>query len=188
MTDSTRRALLAALGVGMTTGCLGSLGGDVGSQSETTNSTTTDDPTTSTSTTGTSSPDVTSTSDSWWEEAERTPDPDHSISLVNNDDEQATVRLRVLRDATGETVFEETLTVEADEEVEPYNLKEADPDGVESFTVCATRAASETSTTSSTTSVGSRGNCATVSTDECHAHTLATVQDDGSVQVTYAIC
>ena len=187
MTDSTRRALLAALGAATTAGCLGSIGGDVGSQPETTNGTT-DDPTTTTSTTGTSSPDVTSTSDSWWEEAESTPDPNHPITLSNDDDEQATVRLRVFRDATGETVFDQTVTVPADGEKDPYNLKQADPDGVESFTVCATRPPSETSTSSSAAGEEADDSCVTVSTDECHAHTLVTVSDDGSVQVTYAIC
>ena len=153
MTDSTRRALLAALGAATTAGCLGGVVGD----------------------------DVPSGD---------TPAPDHSVTLSNDDDEPATVRIRVFRDATDETVFEETVAVQADGETEPYNLKEADPDGVESFTVCATRVASETSTTAadSTTSGEPQGNCATVKTNECFGNVIVSVTDDGSVQVFYSIC
>ncbi|WP_327053142.1 hypothetical protein [Halomicrococcus gelatinilyticus] len=179
MTDSTRRALLAAIGAGATAGCLGGDDENVAAPDDVTD-TTTDAPTDTTTT----DPESGGTST----DGPTAPDADHSITVSNEGDRRQTVHLRVFRHATGETVFGGTTTVGPGNEREPYNLARAGPDGVESFTVCATAPATSTTTTASPAVEASSSNCVTVKTSQCYAHTLVTVSDDGSVQVTYAIC
>lgn len=66
-----------------------------------------------------------------------TPDPDKSVNLENQGNNTQDVRIEVVRDSTGNIVHNQTYSVN-DTIDNVYNLKEADPEGVESFTVMAT--------------------------------------------------
>jgi hypothetical protein len=159
MTDLTRRAALAALGVGLSSGCLSDpLGGWHGSDA---------------------------------------PDPDHAVVLRSEADGVRTVRVWVVREATGETVFETTRELSAGGEVELYNTRQAKPDGSEAFRVCgerfgATAGASEGETTDESETTASteplRRDCATIETSECYGDVEVVVREDGSIQVVYAVC
>ncbi len=108
-------------------------------------------------------------------------DPDLSVSLENESDESRRVRVWVVRQSTGETVFDAQRTVSPEEDVTLYNLRQAHPDGVESFRICCEALDAASSNTSSR-------ECVTVETDECHGSTVVRIQKDGSVTPTYSIC
>jgi hypothetical protein len=174
MTIVTRRSVLAALGLGLATaGCVGDPG-ETGTDESTTDAGTTTDYRTG--------------------QASGQQDPDHRISVNNDADEARTARTWVVREETGETVFEATRGVPAGAEVEVYNLKEADPDGIETFRVCGqlvdSAGGTATTTTTATTASeesDSRG-CATLQTSECYGEAIVTVEKDDSLAVIYAIC
>ena len=196
MQPRTRRSVLAAVGATLPfAGCVTDSDGRSG----------TDDPTTDTAKTRRTStpsdtPTETRTTDStttgdWIDRASRKPDPDHSVSLVNEGDENRTVRVRVVREASGEPVFDETREAFPGSESELYNLKRADPDGVEAFTVCGELVESTaTGGTAATTANGSDASesefrsCATIRTNECYGNAYVTIREDGALQVVYAIC
>lgn len=117
------------------------------------------------------------------------PDPDHPVYLANQDSERRTVRVWVERTSTGETVFEETRDVAAGTELEVYNLEQADPDGVERFTVCGRVVDSATSTgeTPDGTNSDRVTECATVETSQCYGSIHVTVRGD-TADVIYAVC
>lgn len=183
MTEFTRRATLAAAGVALTAGCLSGSG---------------DDPSDSESTGGKTTRETETTTSDWIARASNSPDPDHPITVNNEGDEAKTLRVWVERDATGETVFDRTKTVEPGYEFTAYNLEDANPDGVEAFTVCGELVASTASATSTaetdspdterTTTDVERRDCATVETSECYGRVHVTVQEDGTPQIIYAIC
>lgn len=158
MTGSTRRSVLAAVGVSLTTaGCVSKLRGG-------------------------------ETTENWVEQASNEPEPDHRITLNNDSDETRTVRVRVVRAATDETVFEDTREISAGSEIVAYNLKQADPDGVEAFRVCGQLVEADGATATTASEESEIRHCATVETSECYGSTHVTVQKDGSLQVIYAIC
>lgn len=126
MHEMKRRSVLAVLGGAfVTAGCV-SDPTDIGGSSAGETTTTPDD---------TTATDDGTTTDDWISAASKTPTSDHAISLRNESDEARTVRLRVVREKTGETVYEETHDLSAGGGVYVYNLKRADPDGVEAFSV-----------------------------------------------------
>lgn len=174
MTRTTRRSLLAAVGVSLTAaGCLSDFEAAPGGPS--TDEPTTDDPTTD----GTSVEAKT-------KHASNSPEPDHSIYLGSETETSRQVRVRIVREATGETVFETTTEASAGEYT-LYNLREADPEGVEAFRVCAELVEAETAGTETATQ-SPRRDCATIRTSECYGNAHVTVEDDDSVQIIYTIC
>lgn len=195
MTRQTRRSVLAALGVGLASaGCLSALDrvADGAGTAEPTSTTTTEESTAGEATT--EQPPTEATTGDWIDRASNSPDPDHEITLRNDAAEPRRLRVAVVREATGETVFETTADVSPGGERVLYNLRDADPDGVETFRVCAelvgaaaattgTGAAAETERTDSP-----RRDCATVDTNECYGSAHATLTEDGSVRIIYAIC
>jgi len=189
MTEFTRRATLAAAGVALTAGCLSGAGDPADA------STTTDGTPGSESTPGKTARLTETTTGDWIDHASNSPDPDHAITVDNDADEAKTLRVWVERDATGETVFDRTKTVEPGHEFTAYNLEDANPDGVEAFTVCGELVASDstagtltTTPTERTTADAERRDCATVETSECYGRVHVTVQADGTPQIIYAIC
>jgi len=133
MTEFTRRSLLAAVGVAATAGCL--------SDGPAEGSTTIHPGETTGETPRTESPERETTEESpetsgdWVTHASNRPDPDHAVTLANRSDATETVRVRVVRKATDETVFEATETVDPGVELDRYNVEEADPEGVEPFEI-----------------------------------------------------
>ena len=84
------------------------------------------------------------------------------------------MRVRVVRDATNETVHDETYSLSPDTERIAYDVSEADPEGVESFTVIVTAV-------NETRRVG-------IETNRCYGDAHAEILDDGTVYLYYAIC
>ena len=184
MSRPTRRSVLAALGAAVSTaGCLTDAGSESPADSTATTAT---DPTTETATTDPASTDDPGTAGDWIAQASNEPDPDHSVTLNNEGSETRTVRVRVVREETGETVFEETRESPPGTEVELYDLKRADPDGIEPFAVCGELVGAD-ATTDSDGESDARG-CVTLRTNACYGNAHVTVRDDGSLQIIYSIC
>lgn len=108
------------------------------------------------------------------EAATNRPDPDKSIRLENGWNRSITIRIRIVRDATGETVHDDTYDLPPDSERTAYDLSEADPDGIESFTVVVTAR-------NRTEHVG-------IETNACYGDVYVEIQDDGTLYPYYAIC
>ena len=108
------------------------------------------------------------------EGAANQPDPDKRVWLENAWNESVEIRIRVVREATNETVHEGTYTLDPGEQREVYTTADADPDGIESFRVTATAR----DTTESVT----------IETNACYGWAYVEVLEDGTVYPYYAIC
>lgn len=184
MSSPTRRSVLAALGAAVSTaGCLTDAGSEGPADSTATTAT---DPTTSTPTDLTATDDPDTTGD-WVSQASNEPDPDHSVTLSNEGSETRTVRVRVVREETGEVVFETTRESPPGTEVEAYDLERADPDGIEAFAVCGELVDADAATTDADGESDAR-DCATLRTNACHGNAHITVREGGSLRVIYSIC
>lgn len=108
------------------------------------------------------------------EQAANQPDPDKHVRLENEWNETVTMRVRVVREATNETVHDGTYDLAPGAERTVYNTSAADPDGIERFTVVVT----------------ARGTTerVTIETSQCYGAAYGTVQSDGTVYAYYAIC
>jgi hypothetical protein len=100
------------------------------------------------------------------------PDPDLPVRIVNDAEETQTVSLTVTRES-GEVVHKATHEAPPGSDREVYNLRAADPDGVESFEIVAER--------------GDTSDSVTVQTSECYGHVIVRV-DEGGLGVTYSVC
>lgn len=110
--------------------------------------------------------------------ASGSPEPDHEVTATNQSNETRTVRVWVGREKTGETVFETTKELSPGTETELYNLLEADPDGIETFSVCGRPTDRDANTKS----------CETIRTNACYGNAYVSVDGDGSIEVFYSIC
>lgn len=180
MTDLTRRTVLATMGLFPIAGCIGGP----------TPGTPTEQPPTDTP-----SPD--GTSNGGFTPGVNVPEADHGVFVSNRGTQARSVRVRVEREATGETVFDETRTVAPDTEREIYNLQHASPDGIEAFRICGqlaepTPTSSDSSTAGSTDTEGTPDSpyrdCITMRTNACYGTAHVTVQADGTLRVIYSIC
>ncbi len=122
--------------------------------------------------TATPSDDPATDSPTPFEYASDQPDPDLGILAENHHDGTHAITLAVEQD--GETLHEATYDLEPDADRELYNLRETDPDGIESFTVRAT--------------LGDREESVDVRTDACHGHVVVYADEGGDLGMTYAIC
>jgi hypothetical protein len=100
------------------------------------------------------------------------PEPDHEVVVENRLDREATLHVRVLHEATNETVYDESVTLLPGERV-VYNTAEADPDGIEAFRVVAERGGDRASVT--------------IETSECYGDAIVSATDRG-VDTTYSVC
>lgn len=66
-----------------------------------------------------------------------------------------------------------------------YNLREADPEGVEPFRICA-ELVGDSETTASEES--KHRDCSLVRTSECYGDIHVTVREEGSLAVIYVVC
>jgi len=101
------------------------------------------------------------------------PEPDHEVVVENRLDGEETLHVRVIREATNETVYDEAVALPPGERV-VYNTAEADPDGIESFRVVAERGGDRASVT--------------IETSECYGDAIVWPTDDGGVDATYSVC
>jgi hypothetical protein len=108
------------------------------------------------------------------EAASDEPAPHKDVTLSNDWSRPVTVQVRVIRNATGQTVHKGSYDLAPDTERDVYDLARADPDGVEPFTV-------EITARNTTRRV-------TVETSACYGDVYGEIQTDGSVYLYYAIC
>lgn len=107
------------------------------------------------------------------EDAMEEPDPDLPITIENRHDEPHEVSVTVAR-ASGETVYGATTEVAAGEERTVYNLEEAEPEGVEAFTVEA--------------ALGEQTESVEVETSACYGEVRIEVTEEGRLYPFYSIC
>jgi hypothetical protein len=104
-------------------------------------------------------------------EASNQPDPDLPIVLTNQHDAAHTITITVRQG--GQTLHEAAYDLDPGDERRVYNLRETDPDGIESFTVEAT--------------LGDRTESVDVRTNACHGRIECWVSDGGEFQLTYSV-
>lgn len=177
-----RRHLLRAVGTALgTAGLAGCLGGTAGSGAGTPSGTdTTTDPGDDGTTPGDpdgetpTPPDPTATPDDPPADygGEQEADPDLPVMGANRHDAAHTVGLTVSR--AGTAVHEATHELAPGRERELYNLRAADPDGIERFTVTAT--------------LGGRTESVDVLTSDCYGRVIVAIRDDGVLDPTYTVC
>lgn len=102
-----------------------------------------------------------------------TPDPFQEITVENRLETNATLTVRIVREATGEVVYNQTRTFPPGE-YDIYNTRAATPDGVERFQITATRG-NHTATTY-------------VRTSKCYAGVYVKPTEDGGVSAGPVIC
>jgi ABC-type glycerol-3-phosphate transport system substrate-binding protein len=184
MSASSRSLAVVLAAVLLTAGCLGgtpSTGTDTATQTPTATELSGTSTPTATEMPGTPTPTPDPTpgetaTDEWTttERASEQPDPDKAIHVENRWNQSVEIRTRVVREATNETVYDETETFEPGADRDVYNLADADPDGIESFRVTATaRNATES---------------VTIETHECHGNAYVEITENGELYPYYAIC
>ena len=106
------------------------------------------------------------------DDATEQPDPDLPVRIVNDVEETRSVSLTVTRES-GEVVHEATHEAPPGSDREVYNLRAADPDGIESFDIAVKH--------------GDASDSVGVRTSECYGHVIVSVDDEGP-GVTYSVC
>jgi hypothetical protein len=154
-------------------GCL-SAGAGGPSQSPTPTQTATDTPTSTAELGSPAPPSPTTSTPDGHEYATNQPDPNKHVTLTNRWDETVTMQVRVIREATNETVHDGSYNLAPGAERTVYNTSAADPDGIERFTVVVT----------------ARGTTERVDieTSQCYGEAYGEVQSDGSLYLYYSIC
>ncbi|MCT9096884.1 hypothetical protein [Haloarchaeobius sp. HME9146] len=101
------------------------------------------------------------------------PDPDHPVEVDNNHNDTRTLSVTVTRES-GEIVHDETHEVEPGAYREIYNLQQAAPDGIESFTIEATMGDQQTSVT--------------IKSSSCYGGATIYITEAEVLRSTYSIC
>lgn len=122
----------------------------------------------------TPTPTATSPTPQEWTELEEKPYSDQPVQVENRWNQTVTMSVRVIRHATNTTVHNNSYQVTPGTDRTVYNIAEAQPNGIEVFTVAVTAR----NTTMRTT----------IETDKCHRGAFAEVQQDGSLYVDHVIC
>ena len=154
-------------------GCL-SAGAGGPSQSPTPTQTATDTPTSTAELGSPAPPSPTTSTPDGHEYATNQPDPDKHVTLTNRWDETVTMQVRVIREATNETVHDGSYNLAPGAERTVYNTSAADPDGIERFTVVVT--------------VRGTTERVDIETSQCYGEAYGEVQSDGSLYLYYSIC
>lgn len=167
---SRRRYLAAALVVASAAGCsdLDPTGGGDGTRTDDPGDTDPTDATGTAEATGTPTETVPGHS-----EAAQEPDPDLPISVQNRHDEPRSLSLAVARDG-GDVVHESDHDLDPGDDYEAYNLREADPEGVERFDVIV--------------EAGDARREISVRTNECYGNARVGFDAAGELFASYDIC
>lgn len=107
------------------------------------------------------------------EELAQQPDPDLPIAVENRHEETRSLSLTVARNA-GDVVHESDHELESGDDYVAYNLREADPDGVERFEVAV--------------EAGGRRREISVRTNACYGEARVGFDASGELFATYLIC
>lgn len=105
--------------------------------------------------------------------ASQQPDPDVDVILVNEHDTAHQYSVTIRRES-GAIVYAATHEVPASGERQIYNLIEADPDGIEAFTISSI--------------VGGQEEAITVRTNACYGNAIIEVTAAGELYPYYSIC
>ncbi len=105
--------------------------------------------------------------------ASQQPDPDIDVILTNAHDRTHEFVVTIRRES-GATVYEATHEVPAESRREIYNLAEADPAGIEAFTISVV--------------VGGQEEAITVKTNACYGNAFIEITADGELYPYYSIC
>lgn len=106
-------------------------------------------------------------------ELSEVPQP-QSVDIENRWNRSVQIRVRVVRQATGRTVHDRTYRLSPRTDRDVFDTATVETDGVEAFTVVLTAR----NTTERVT----------VETSKCHGGVYGGVTEDGSVELTYAVC
>jgi hypothetical protein len=101
-------------------------------------------------------------------------DPDKAVHLENRWNRSVEVHVTVYRNATGETVYDETHVLEPGADRDVYNTQAANPEGVERFSI---RLSARNTTRQ-----------LSIETNKCYGNVYGEIQDDGTFYPYYAIC
>lgn len=167
----SRRRYLAALLVAGTAGCsdLDPTGGDDDGPG-TGDPDATDNPAATATDEATGTPTGTATED---QPAAQEPNPDLPIHVENRHEEPQSLSLTISRSG-GEVVHESGYDLAPGDDYEAYNLREADPDGVERFDVAV--------------EAGEARREISVRTNECYGEARVGFDTAGELFATYSIC
>lgn len=108
------------------------------------------------------------------EQAATQQDPEKTVWLHNEWNQSVTTHVRVIRQATGTTVHNESYILASGEKRDVYNTNSSNPDGIEEFTVIF----SARDTTERIT----------IETSTCYGDAFGTILEDGTIYLYYAIC
>ena len=108
------------------------------------------------------------------EYASRQPEPSRPVTVRNGWNRSVEVHVSVVRETTNGTVHEATYDLPAGTERTVYDTAEAEPDGIERFTV--------------TVSARNATESVTIETSRCYGDVYAETGSDGELFVTYAVC
>lgn len=103
-----------------------------------------------------------------------TPVPSQNVTVENRWDRPVEFRVTVVREATNETVHDAVHEVPPGGSRIAYDTAEADPEGVETFSVAVTARGTTRRTT--------------VETSACFGRVNAAVSEEGGLGVSYTIC
>jgi hypothetical protein len=162
----SRRHVLTALASLVGAGCLDAGGPAAPEESPTPTPVPTDSP----------SPTSTKTPlGDWVERASNEPEPGHAVNVENNHNADHTIAITVVRESTGTTVYEGTTDLPPETETRVYDTAEANPEGIETFTVTGRLD-------------GERTESVSIRTDSCYGSAYLYVDSDGDFVATYGIC
>lgn len=102
------------------------------------------------------------------------PSPDHSVTLHNAWNETATFDITVVREATNESVHDETYKLDPGDEREVYNTEMASPNGVENFEL--------------RWAVRNQTGSYTIRTNSCHRGLIIAILEDGTARSIVMSC
>lgn len=98
--------------------------------------------------------------------------PDHPIRVSNRDDAAHHLEIQVRQNGT--LVDTVTHNVSAGSDAVVYNLRDAEPDGIEPYSITAT--------------VGNQTESVSVRTDDCFGEVNVNIRSDGELSVGFEIC
>lgn len=98
--------------------------------------------------------------------------PDHPIRVSNRDDVAHQLEIQVRQNGT--LVDSVTHDASAGSDAVVYNLRKAEPDGIEPFSITAT--------------VGNQTESVSVRTDDCFGDVNVNIRSDGELSVGFEIC
>lgn len=106
--------------------------------------------------------------------ASQRPASDHPVYLENHGNESAAFDITVVRNATSETVHNQSYVLAPEEVREVYNTDKASPNGIETFEIHW--------------SVRNETGQVNIETSQCYGSASVAIMEDGTPFASYSIC